>query len=87
MPDYLAMKWGTLKQWHFASDAAVLAYAKYRRLGQSFSAIDQKFTPVHKQALCALIDAVDGEIVDAWTNKPITKATAKRWVMEQPDDA
>ena len=82
MADYLALKWGTLKEWSFESEGAETAFRKYHELGMSFTAMDQQHTDAHKQALCELIDAIEGEIVDDWSKKSMTKDEAKRYVRE-----
>ena len=58
MADYLALKWGAMKEWRFESEGAETTFRKYQKLGMSFSAMDQQHTDEHKQALCELIDAI-----------------------------
>ena len=58
MADYLALKWGTLKERRFESAGAETAFRKFRTLGMSFAAMDQQLTDAHTQALYELIDAV-----------------------------
>lgn len=45
-------------------------------------AMQQRDTPEQKQALCDLIDAIDGEILNDWTGKTMTKDEAKKYVTE-----
>jgi hypothetical protein len=82
MTDYLWLKWGTLKEVQSSSERVRSALQRYREGGVSMSAMLQKNSPEQKQALCDLIDAIDGDIIDAWTMKPMTKDEAKRYVME-----
>ena len=81
MPDQISLKWGTLKGWSFETDAAKEAAQKYFDAGpQSMSAMMQHDNPEQKQALCALIDSIDGEIWNDWEGKTMTKDEAKAYV-------
>jgi hypothetical protein len=82
MTDYLWLKWGTLKEVAYSSEHARVALERYYAGGVSMSAMLQKDSIEQKQALCDLIDAIDGDIIDAWTMKQMTKDEAKRYVME-----
>jgi hypothetical protein len=82
MTDYLWLKWGTLKEVAYSSERARVALERYYAGGVSMSAMLQKNSIEQKQALCDLIDAIDGDIIDAWTMKPMTKDEAKRYIME-----
>ncbi|QUM73313.1 hypothetical protein [Sphingopyxis granuli] len=42
----------------------------------------QRDTPEQKQALCNLIDLVDGEILNEWSCERMTKEAAKKYVLE-----
>ena len=42
----------------------------------------QEDTPEQKQALCDLIDAIDGTIQSDWTGGYLTRAEAKAYVLE-----
>ena len=81
--EYLLLKWGTLKGWSLVSDAAQAAGQAYFEAGpQSMSRMAQHDTAEQKAALCALIDAVDGEIVNDWSGEHLSKEEAKKYVME-----
>lgn len=83
MTDSLLLKWGTLKGWDLESEAALAAMQKYAETGQhSYGAMQQRDTPEQKQALCDLIDAIDGEIQNDWSGEMMTKEQAKAYVME-----
>jgi hypothetical protein len=83
MADELLLKWGTLKAWHFTSEAAQAAFRRYVAAGeQSLSAMAQRDTPEQKAALCEIIDAADCEIVNDWTGEVMSKDDAKKYVME-----
>lgn len=82
MADELLLKWGSLKGWGLESPAAIAAMERFVALGMSMSAACQEMTPAHKEALCDLIDAVDGEIQNDWTGKIMTKDEAKKYVLE-----
>lgn len=81
--DELCLKWGTLKAWHFKSEAAQAAAKVYFDAGpQSASALAQHDTPDQKAALCNLIDALNCDTVqNDWTGEHMTKDEAKAYVM------
>lgn len=82
MSEHLLLKWGTLKGWNLESDAAMAALQKYADAGEvSASAMAQHDTDAQKQALCDLIDAVDGEIQNDWSGEMMTKDEAKSYVL------
>jgi hypothetical protein len=85
MSDELSLKWGTWKSMKLNSDAARLAYDKYKVLPDGEIEIG-KFrtgeTLEQREALCELIDAVDCEkIYLSWDGKYVSKEDAKRYVM------
>lgn len=82
MAEYLLLKWGSLKSWEVESDAALEALQRWGDGGVSMSAACQHDAPEQKQALCDLIDAIDGEITDDWTGEKLTKDEAKSYIME-----
>jgi len=82
MTDYLCLKWGALKEVQSSSERVRSALERYYAGGVSMSAMLQKNSLEQKLALCYLIDAIDGDIIDAWAMKPMTKHEAKRYVME-----
>lgn len=83
MSEYLLLKWGSLKGWSFENDTTREAAEKYFNSGtHSLSAMNQHDTPEMKDALCDLIDAVDGEILNDWSGEQYTKEQAKKYVRE-----
>jgi len=83
MTQHLLLKWGTLKGWNVeGNDAAYDAINRYRDGGYAMGAAQQRDTPEQKQALCDLIDAIDGPIINDWTGDKLTKEQAKAYVME-----
>ena len=84
MAEHLLLKWGTLKGWNLESEQTMGLIRKYIELGVSMSAALQRDTPEQKQILCDLIDAVDGDIKNDWTDKTMTKDAAKAYVREYP---
>ena len=79
----LHLKWGTLKGWTLATPASKAALATYNSIGiHSLGAMQQADTEEQKQALCALIDAIDGPIINDWTGRAMTKDDAKAYVLE-----
>lgn len=83
MTDSLVLKWGTLKGWDLESEAARIAMRAYHEAGPiSMSAMAQRDNPAQQDALCALIDAIDGEIYNDWTGENLSKEEAKKYVRE-----
>ena len=82
MTEHLLFKWGSLKSWNVENDKAREAFRRWTEGGVSMSAIAQRDTPEQKQALCDLIDAIDGEIVNDWSGDTMTKVQAKKYVMD-----
>jgi hypothetical protein len=86
MKDYIWLKWGTLKEVCYPSERVRLALQRYRESGpRGMSAMFHEDSPGQKAALCDLIDAVaevGGDIIDAWTMKPMTAEEAKRHVLD-----
>lgn len=83
MSEYLLMKWGTLKGWDLGDNQeARTAAARYAEAGMSMSAMAQRDTPEQKQALCDLIDAINGPITNDWSGEAMTKDEAKAYVRE-----
>lgn len=82
MTEYLLLKWGTLKGWNFETDETRSAAKKYFDSGvHSMSVACQHDTPEMKEALCGLIDAVQGDIRNDWTGETMSKDKAKQYVM------
>jgi hypothetical protein len=79
--EYLSLKWGSVKSVRVESEPAREALNRWRAGGVSMSAMDQHDTPEMKQALCDLIDVLDGEITNDWTGKTMTKDEAKLYVL------
>lgn len=77
----ISLKWGTLKSWDLKTEASVAAAQKYADLGMSMSAMMQHDTPEQKEALCELIDILDGTIYLDWDGKYVTKEEAKEYVL------
>ena len=85
MSERLLLKWGTLKGWELESDACMSALRKYHEIAPVCMGVAmQRDTPEQKAALCDLIDAVDGEIVNDWTGDTMTKEQAKEYVLQYP---
>lgn len=78
----LTLKWGTLKGWSglVGNEAAEAAWHKYHAEPTSMSCAMQHDTDTQKEALCELIDAVDGEIWNDWDGKVMSKDEAKAYV-------
>ncbi len=79
MDEHLLLKWGTLKGWKVESEASVAALKRYFNSDVSMSAM--------KQAICDLIDAIDGPIQSDWDGAMMTKEEAKKYVLEYPASA
>jgi len=80
-PERISLKWGSLKSWHTKSEAAQAALKRYFDSGPvMMSAMAQRDTPEQKEALYALIDAIDGEIWLDWDGKQVSKEEAKEYI-------
>lgn len=80
--EYLALKWGSLKEWSFGEWARPLMQ-EYNNIGSSMSAIMQKDTPRQKEIICELIDRGNFKKVYLdWDGKYVSKKAAKKYVME-----
>lgn len=82
MAEYLLLKWGTLKGWNLETDKSREAAQRYADMGMSMGAMQQRDTPEQQQALCDLIDAIDGPITNDWSGEEMSKDEAKRYVLE-----
>lgn len=82
MSEYLLLKWGGIKGWELETDTSKAALQEWAKDGVSMSAAMQDDSPEQKQAICKLIDALDGTIKNDWTGEVMTKDEAKRYVME-----
>lgn len=82
--EHLLLKWGTIKGYDVTGNAvAMAAISRYREAGEfSSSAMAQHDTPEQKQAICDLIDAVNGPITNDWSGERMTKDEAKKYVLE-----
>lgn len=80
--DELTLKWGTMKAWDIKSEAGWAAAQAYFNAGpQSAGAMSQRDTTEQKEALCALIDAVNCETIgNDWSGEDMTKEEAKAYV-------
>jgi len=86
MAEHLLLKWGTLKGWKVESDASREALKRYAADGYWAGCAQQRDTDEQKQALCDLIDAIDGQIQNDWTGDILTKDEAKKYVLEYRHD-
>lgn len=81
-PESLLLKWGTLKGWDLTHEATKAAAQRYADFGMSMGAAQQRDTPEQKEALCALIDVLDGTIHNDWSGEEMTKDEAKAYVRD-----
>lgn len=80
---HLLLKWGTLKGWDVTgNDDALAALRRYHDGPVSMGCMSQRDTADQKQALCDLIDAIDGPIQNDWSGEEMTKDEAKKYVLE-----
>lgn len=80
--EHLLLKWGTLKGWLVKSDSSKAALERYSADGMAWGAMQQRDTPDQTQALCDLIDAIDGPITNDWSGETMTKDEAKKYVTQ-----
>ena len=82
-PICITLKWGTLKSWCVKGNPeARKLIDEYCKLGSSMSAMLQKDTKRQKEIICELIDLVPGKIYLEWHGKYVSKAAAKKYVLE-----
>lgn len=83
-PDYLLLKWGTLKGWNFEnSPKAFEALKEYNQIGSSFSAMAQNDTERQKELICIMIDEVKGPVQNDWSGEVYEdREQAKKYVLE-----
>ena len=81
--EHLLLKWGTLKGWNLTgNEAAIAAFKRYHDEPTALGAMQQQDTDTQKQALCDLIDAMNGPITNDWSGETLSKDDAKKYVME-----
>jgi hypothetical protein len=76
----LLLKFGTLKGWDLKTDASRAALQAWSDLGESMVVMSQDRSDAHKEAICVLIDTIDGEIQNDWTGEMLTKEAAKDYI-------
>ena len=83
MPEFLKLKWGTIKAWDLNTKPSIAALAKYHAAGPvSSGAITQHDNDAQKAAICELIDALDCEnIYLGWAGEYVSKEKAKEYVL------
>jgi hypothetical protein len=80
--NYLTLKWGTLKRWHFDSENGIKLLKEYNQIGSSISTMTKRDTPRQKEIICELIDLSDGNTIYLdWDGKYVSKEEAKKYVM------
>lgn len=81
--EYLLLKWGSLKGWSLGDNEAARAAAeRFASEGMSMSAALQHNTDTQREALCDLIDAINGPITNDWSGEEYTKDQAKAYIRE-----
>lgn len=79
----LLLKWGTMKGWDLETEASKAAAQRYLDAGpQCAGVMTQHDTDEQREALCGLIDVIDGPITNDWSGETMTKDEAKRYVRE-----
>lgn len=79
----LTLKWGNVKGWDGFEEGtpARAALEKWNDSGQGMSAM-QRQTDDQRELICAIIDAVDGEIWNDWDGVVMSKDDAKKYVRD-----
>ena len=79
----LTLKWGNVKGWDGFEKGtpAWAALEKWIDSGQGLSVM-QRQTAEQRELICAIVDAVDGEIWDDWNGKVMSKDEAKAYVRD-----
>ncbi len=83
----LTLKWGNVKGWSGFDDGtpARVALDKWFDSKPGGSPM-QRQTQEQRELICAIIDAVDGDIHDDWNGGTMTKDAAKEYVMNYGRD-
>lgn len=83
MTQSLTLKWGNVKGWEGADDGTPFRAAlnAWIESGPGLSAM-RRTTSDQRKLICAIIDAVDGDIFDDWNGTTMTKDEAKNYVTE-----
>jgi hypothetical protein len=79
-PDYLLLKWRTLKGWRIASAKGQAALKEFFDIGMPASALAHHPTDRQKELLCEVIDECTGRIQSDWDGALLTKEQAKAYV-------
>jgi hypothetical protein len=79
--EYITLKWGTLKSWNITSKEGKKLLKKYIKIGVCMSCACQNDTVEQKKIICSLIDLVPGKIYLHWDGIYVSKAKAKKYVM------
>lgn len=80
-PEYLTLKWGSLKAWNINNPATFELLKKWHELGVSMSAALQRNTPEQVELICQIIDAIECETICLdWTGENVSKEEAKEYV-------
>lgn len=84
--EHLLLKWGNLKGWNIQTETSRLAFNAYVDSGRNASAAMAmvRLDDAEKEALCGLIDAIDGPITNDWSGEEMSKDEAKKYVREYP---
>ena len=72
-PDYLLLKWGTLKSWRVSSPKAQEALQEFFDLGVPASILCHHPTDRQKELLCIVIDECNGDIQEDWGGEMLSK--------------
>lgn len=82
-PNYVTLKWGTLKSWDFTgSEKGIKLLKEYAKDGISYGGMTQNDTPRQKEIICELIDlCTDDTIYLEWDDEYVSKQKAKDYVM------
>jgi hypothetical protein len=79
-PDYILLKWGSLKGWEMNSEKGKQLGDEYLKHGRSMSAMAQKDDPRQKEIILEMIDECDGSIQNDWDGNHYTKQQAKDYI-------
>ena len=83
VPDFVTLKWGTLKSWRMTGEKGKALLKRYKEIGASLSAMTQEDTPEQKEIICQLIDeCTEDTIYLEWDGVNVSKTDAKKYVME-----
>lgn len=77
-PDYILLKWGSIKGWELTSEKGKALSTEYLEHGRSLSAMAQKDDERQKEIILEMIDECNGVIQSDWDGLLLHKGASSR---------